>query len=172
MPRTLSFVVACLVLLAGCTVGGPARTETPTAPPGGSTVALNVTNADTVAHTVSVGVVEGSVESVELTLADGGTRTVPAESPETSIFSFADEEVTEVTLAGGQTAVRTYELDPGAIRVEQVSVPSGATLVFVDRTDGRVTALGLARCPPPTTTNSADFLVGGYGPLVGLGCAG
>lgn len=135
-------------------------------------VALNVTNADTVPHTVTVGLVQGSVPSVELTLADGSTRTVPAESPETSIFSFADEAVTEATPAGDGTVLRTYELEPGQIQTEQLSVPAGATLVFVDRTDDRVTALGLARCPPPTTTTSADFLVGGYGPLVGLGCAG
>lgn len=174
MHRSLSVIIVCLVALAGCSLGGPASTPTasPTAPSGESSVALNVTNADSAPHTVTVGLVRGTVASVELTYADGGTRTVPAESPETSIFSFEGEGVTEAAPAGDQEIVRTYELGPKTSETERISVPAGATVVFVARADGRVTALGLARCPPPTTTTSVDFLVGGYGPLVGLGCAG
>ena len=173
----------CLVaVLAGCAFGGPGSppestpTSTPTAGgPGEWTVRYNLTNAEPTARTVAVGVVDGPVESFELRLDGGGTRTVtpefptdPAE-PRTAVYAF--EDVSELAVAGLEDRL-SFDLAPGESATGEFTVAPAETVVLVARGEGGVEAVGLARCGGEDRMFSVEYLVGSYGPAVGLGCTG
>jgi hypothetical protein len=170
------FAVCLSVLLAGCAFGGPASTPTPT--PGSSgewTVGYNLTNAESTPRTVAVGVVDGPVGSFELRLDGGGTRTVapefptdPAE-PRTAVYAF--EDVSGLTVAGLEDRL-SFELEPRESATGEFTVTPTETVVLVVRDGSGVAAAGLASCGGADRMFSVDFLVGSYGPAVGLGCTG
>lgn len=178
--RGVTLAVCLSVLLAGCASGGPGSppASTPTSTPGGSgewTVRYNLTNAEPTTRTVTVGVVDGPVDSFELRLDGGGTRTVtpefptdPAE-PRTAIYAFDD--VTGLTVAGLEERL-SFELESEESMTGEFTVGPIETVVLVARGESGVVAAGLARCGGTDRMSSVDFLVGSYGPAVGLGCAG
>lgn len=178
--RSLTLAICLFVLLAGCAFGGPRPppTSTPTPTPGGSgelTVRYNLTNAEPTTRAVTVGVVDGPVDSFELRLDGGDTRTVvpefptdPAE-PRTAVYAF--EDVSELTVAGLEGRL-SFELESGGSATGEFAVAPTETVVLVARDESGVVAAGLARCGGTDRMFFVDFLVGSYGPAVGLGCTG
>jgi hypothetical protein len=173
--RRVVLAVCLVVSLAGCAVGGPGATPTPTPSPEAWSVQYNLTNVDPTDRTVTVGVVDGPVETFALRLESGERRTEsppfpedPAE-PRTAVYAF--EDVAGLNVAGMTTRL-SLRLDPGESATGEFAVAPSETVVFVARGDGGVRAAGLARCGGTDRMYSVDFLVGSYGPAVGLGCTG
>lgn len=180
--RRAALAVCLVTLLAGCTFGGPgtppASTPTSTPTPGTSgewTVRYNLTNAEPTARAVAVGVVDGPVESFELQLDGGGTRTLAPEFPtdpaEPRTAVYALKNVSGVTVAGLEDGL-SFDLGPGESATGEFTVAPTETVVLVARDESGVRATGLARCGGEGQMYSVDFLVGSYGPAVGLGCTG
>ncbi|PSQ12666.1 hypothetical protein BRC93_01560 [Halobacteriales archaeon QS_5_70_15] len=135
--RGVTLAVCPSVLFAGCAFGGPgsAPTSTPTPTPGSSeewTVRYNLTNAEPTPDAVTVGAVDGPVDSFELRLDGGGARTITPEFP--AVLRRATD---------GRLRVR------GRLRTDC----GGAG-------ESGVRAAGLARCGSEDRMYSVDVLVG------------
>jgi hypothetical protein len=166
--RGVTLAVCPSVLFAGCAFGGPgsAPTSTPTPTPGSSeewTVRYNLTNAEPTPHAVTVGVVDGPVDSFELRLDGGGARTItpefPADSAEPRTAVYAFEDVSELTVAGLESRL-SFELATAESATGEFAVAPTETVVLVARDDGGVRAAGLARCGSEDRMYSVHVLVG------------
>ena len=175
--RGVTLLVCLFVLLSGCAFGGSAPTSTPASTPTSEawSVQYNLTNADPTGRTVTVGVVDGPVETFTLRTENGDRRTEsppfpddPTE-PRTAVYAF--EDVTGLTVPGMETRL-SLRLDPGESATGEFSVGPTETVVFVARGDGGVQAAGLARCGGADRMSFVEFLVVGTGPALGLGCTG
>ena len=168
--RYAALALCALALLAGCSFGwsGPA-------PASDGATRYNVTNAESTEQVVAVGVVDGPVDSLDLRFENGTARTVspplpetPAE-PQSAVYALRNVSAVGVPGLGERESLA---LSSGESALGNVTVARGETVVFVARHDGSVGAVALARCGGEERMFSADFLVGSYGPAVGIGCTG
>ncbi|MFB6164309.1 MAG: hypothetical protein ABEJ31_04045 [Haloarculaceae archaeon] len=142
-------LLACLLLVAGCTAPDAA------APPTGN-VSVTVHNDADRAYDVSLLLVTGSLDGVDVTYRNGTERTVAVAAP-AALPRGALDGATNVTVRSGAVERHDYRLPPGSGRGATYEVPDrNATVVYtLAPAGGPVRAWGTTTCSASPTLELA-----------------
>jgi hypothetical protein len=145
MLRTRQFLVALLVVLAGCAGYSGGGTTTPSE----HSISVSVSNEHDVTYEVRVTAVPSRIEGIEVTYENGSTARYEVRSfdalPRTAL-----RNATAITSGSPGEVSRTFTVGPAeGIGATIDAVPANATVVyFVLPTDGpsRIRGAGVVRC--------------------------
>lgn len=166
----IALLLACLLLLGGCSslVGTPTPTATP--PPD---IDVTLANEGNRTYTLAYWTVDGPVDAVTEVTAAGERRVVDNLTGTAGARLFGGDDLRDVEWPEEAEQRGSFQLGPGSSVSGPVEDPApGTTVLFLARTDDRVVAWGTADCGADDALTLVDFTMDERGPGLGIGCEG